>query len=137
MRKQAVNLWAVVVCVVLGQVIPALWYNAFSEIWVSLSGLSPEQVKSASSPVPYLASIVSTSFSMYTLAWLYTKIPVRSMLSGFITGVLIGTVFIGFEGTVKDMFAMKPLLLSVINGGSSILVYGVNGAVIGAWRKYE
>jgi hypothetical protein len=96
MRKQTVNLWAVLVCVVIGQIIPALWYNIFSEQWMALSGFRMQDIKTATSPVPYLASIVSTSFMTYTLAWVFTKIPVKSLLAGFLTGLLFGVVLIIF-----------------------------------------
>ncbi|MCF0073230.1 DUF1761 domain-containing protein [Dyadobacter sp. CY261] len=137
MRKQSVNLWAVLVCVVIGQVIPALWYSAFSEQWMALNGFTLEQIKSANSPVPYLASIVSTSFMAYSMAWIFTKIPVKSFVLGFLIGLLFGTVFVLLETIVKDMFSMKPLALSLINGGVGVIVYTVTGAILGAWRKYE
>ncbi|WP_353721522.1 DUF1761 domain-containing protein [Dyadobacter sp. 676] len=137
MRKQSVNLWAVLVCVVIGQVIPALWYSAFSEQWMALNGFTMEQIKSANSPVPYLASIVSTSFMAYTMAWVFTKIPVKSFITGFLVGLLFGIVFVLFETIVKDMFSMRPLALSLINGGVSVIVYALTGAILGAWRKYE
>jgi hypothetical protein len=136
MRKQTVNLWAVLVCVVLGQVIPALWYSAFSDTWMSLNGFTAEEVKGSNSPVPYLASIVSTSFTAYLMGWIFTKIPVRSSLTGFITGLIFGLVFVLGETIVKDMFSMKPLMLSLINGGVSVIVYAVTGAILGVWRQY-
>src|SRR5690349_172645 len=110
MRKQSVNLWAVVVCVVLGQIIPALWYSVFSEKWMTLNGFTQAQIKAATSPVPYLASIVSTSFMAYTMAWVFTKLSVRSLSTGMLTGLLFGVVFVLFETIVKDMFSLRPLL---------------------------
>ncbi|MGG7663122.1 DUF1761 domain-containing protein [Dyadobacter sp. BHUBP1] len=137
MRKQSVNLWAVLVCVVIGQIVPALWYSTFSEQWMALNGFTMEQIKSATSPIPYLASIVSTSFMAYTMAWIFTKVPVKSLIMGFLIGLLFGTVFVLFETIVKDMFSMRALALSLINGGVSVIVYALTGAILGAWRKYE
>lgn len=137
MRKQSVNLWAVLICVVIGQIIPALWYTAFSEIWISLNGFTPEQIKAGVSPVPYLASIVSSSFVIYTIAWIFAKIPVKSLISGFSIGLIFGVVFVLSETVVKDMFSMRPLFLSLINGGYSVVVYTLSGSILGAWRKYE
>ncbi|HWV30415.1 MAG TPA: DUF1761 domain-containing protein [Dyadobacter sp.] len=137
MRKQSVNLWAVLVCVVIGQIVPALWYSTFSEQWMALNGFTMEQIKSATSPIPYLASIVSTSFMAYTMAWVFTKVPVKSLVMGFLIGLLFGTVFVLFETIVKDMFSMRALALSLINGGVSVIVYALTGAILGAWRKYE
>ena len=137
MRKQSVNLWAVLVCVVVGQVLPALWYMSFSETWMALNGFTMEKVQSENSPVPYLASIVSSAFMAYTVAWIFTKIPVRSLINGLLTGLIFGTVFVLFETIVKDMFSMRPLLLSFIDGGISVIVYAITGGILGFWRKYE
>jgi hypothetical protein len=104
---------------------------------MALNGFTMEQIKAATSPVPYLASIVSASFMAYTMAWVFTKIPVKSLLVGFLTGLLFGVVFVLFETIVKDMFSMRPLLLSLIDGGVSVLVYAITGAILGIWRKYE
>jgi RsiW-degrading membrane proteinase PrsW (M82 family) len=137
MRKQSVNLWAVLVCVVISQIVPALWYGAFSDTWIALNGFTTEQVESANSPAPYLARIVASSFSAYTLAWIFTKIPVKSLVMGFLIGMLFGVVFVLSALMVKDMFSLRPLLLSLIDGGAQVLVYAISGAILGAWRKYE
>lgn len=137
MRKQSVNLWAVLVCVVLGQIIPALWYAAFSDRWMALNGFTAEQIKGNTSPIPYLVSIISSSFVAYTMAWVFTKIPVKSLPSGLFTGLLFGVVFVLFEIIVKDMFSMRPLALSLIDGGVRVLVYAITGSILGAWRKYD
>jgi hypothetical protein len=104
---------------------------------MALNGFTMEQIKSATSPVPYLASIVSSSFVAYTMAWVFTKIPVKSLVIGFLIGLLFGTVFVLFETIVKDMFSMRALALSLIDGGVSVIVYALTGAILGAWRKYE
>jgi hypothetical protein len=137
MRRQSVNLWAVLVCVVIGQLVPALWNAWFSEQWAQLNGFTAEQIKSATSPAPYLARIVSTSFMAYTMAWIFTKISVRTLLNGFLIGLLFGTVFVLFEIIVKDMFSLRPLLLSFIDGGASVIVYAITGSILGAWRTYD
>ena len=104
---------------------------------MALNGFSADKMKAGPSPVPYIVSILSSAFTAYTLAWVFIKIPVRSLLSGFLTGLLFGVVFVLFETIVKDMFSMRPLLLSLINGGASVVVYAMMGAVLGVWRKYE
>lgn len=136
MRKQSVNLWAVLTSVVIAQIIPALWYQVFSETWMALNGFTLENVKAANSPAPYLTSIVASSLSIYTLGWIFTKIPIKSVMSGFLTGLLLGFVFVFMEFVVKDMFSLKPLLLSLIDGGVRVLVYAVVGSILGGWRKY-
>jgi hypothetical protein len=35
------------------------------------------------------------------------------------------------------MFAMKPLLLSLIDGGVMVIVFAITGTILGGWRKYD
>lgn len=137
MRKQSVNLWAVLVCVVIGQIIPAAWYYLFTEQWTTLNGFEKPAMDSANSSVPYLASIVSSAFTAYTIGWVYTKIPIKSGYHGFLIGLLFGIVFVLFEIIVKDMFSKRALELSLIDGGVSVIVYAITGFILGIWRKYE
>jgi len=137
MRKQSVNLWAVLVCVVVGQIIPAVWYYLFAEQWTALNGFEKSAMDSANSSVPYLASIVSSAFMAYTLGWVFTKIPVKSGYIGFLIGLLFGIVFVLFEIIVKDMFSKRALELSLIDGGVSVIIYCITGFILGVWRKYE
>ncbi|MCE7066909.1 DUF1761 domain-containing protein [Dyadobacter sp. CY326] len=137
MRKQSVNFWAVLVCVVLGQVIPALWYTIFSDQWMALNGFTVAQLNAGTTPFQYLASIVSSALMALTLAWVFIKIPVKSLASGLTIGLLFGFVFVFLEIVVKDMFSMRPLMLSFIDGGVSVIVYAITGSILGAWRKYD
>jgi hypothetical protein len=137
MRKQSVNLWAVLVCVVIGQIIPAIWYYIFAEQWSSLNGFDKPAMDAANSSIPYLASIVSSGFMAYTIGWLFTKIPIKSGYTGFLIGLLFGIVFVLFEIVVKDMFSRRPLELSLIDGGVSVIIYSITGFILGLWRTYE
>jgi hypothetical protein len=137
MRKQSVNLWAVLVCVVIGQIIPALWYYIFAEQWTTLNGFAKTGIDTSNIFIPYIASTISSAFTAYTLGWVFTKIPVKSGYVGFLIGLLFGIVFVLFEMIVKDMFSKKALELSLINGGVSVVIYSITGFILGIWRKYE
>ncbi|GAB2796816.1 hypothetical protein GCM10027275_47800 [Rhabdobacter roseus] len=136
MKTLTISHRAVLLCIILGQVIPALWYTLFSEPWMATSGISLADVEANPSPVPYMVSILTTAAVAYTLAWLFTKIPVTSAGQGAATGLWLGTVFVLLETLVKDMFSFRELTLSLINGGVSVVVYTVIGLILGAWRKY-
>ena len=137
MRKQSVNLWAVLACVVIGQIISVVWYYLFAEQWTALNGITQPAVDPVKIMAPYLASIVSGAFTAYTLSWVYTKIPVKSGFAGFLIGLLFGIVFVLFEIIVKDMYSGKSLELSLIHGGVSVVTYSISGFILGVWRRYE
>ena len=136
MKTLKINLLAVLVCVVAGQVLPMAWYGAFAKPWMEAAHLTEADAQMAG-PVAYIVSIIAAAAAAYLLAWLFTKIPVESAQSGFLTGLLLGTGFIFLEIITQDMFQFKPLALSLINGGGTVLVYAIMGLILGAWRKYE
>jgi hypothetical protein len=137
MKSLTINHLAVLICVVLGQVIPLLWFTLFSDQWMALSGITLEQAEANQSPVPYLSSMASAALVAYTIAWLFTKIPVHNARNGLLAGLLFGTVFVLSETIVKDMFQFHSFLLSLINGGVGVVVYAVYGLVLGALPKYQ
>ena len=136
MKTPTISHRAVLLCIILGEVIPALWYMLFADPWMANTGLTIAQVEANPSPMPYIASILATAAVTYTLAWLFTKIPVDSGGQGAALGLWLGIVFVLLETIVKDMFSFRALTLSLINGGVSVLVYTVIGFILGAWRKY-
>jgi hypothetical protein len=136
MKTLKINLLAVLVCVVAGQILPMIWYGILSKPWMEAANLTEADAMKAG-PTAYIVSIIAAAAAAYLLAWLFTKIPVTSAQSGFMTGLLLGTGFIFLEIITQDMFQLKPLALSLINGGQTVLVYAVMGLILGAWRKYE
>jgi Protein of unknown function (DUF1761) len=136
MKTLKINLLAVLVCVVAGQILPMIWYVVLNDQWLAAANMTAEQSQNVN-PIAYGVSIIAAAAAAYLMAWLFTKIPVESAQSGFLTGLLLGTGFIFLEIITQDMFQFKPLALSLINGGQTVLVYAVMGLVLGAWRKYE
>jgi Protein of unknown function (DUF1761) len=136
MKTLKINLLAVLVCVVVGQVLPMIWYTILNDQWLAATNMTAEQSQMVN-PIAYGVSIIAAAAAAYLMAWLFTKIPVESSQSGFLTGLLLGTGFIFLEIITQDMFQFKPLALSLINGGQTVLIYAVMGLILGAWRKYE
>ena len=100
------SIFGVLVCVVLGQILPALRYFAFSDTWMEIQGFTAEQLKARTGPISYMARIVSTSLMAYTIGWIFTKIPVKSFSSGILKGLLFGFVLVFCDTVVKNMFSL-------------------------------
>ena len=139
MKELKINHLAVLVAVVLQFVLGFLWYGPlFGEPWMGMVGLDMATVE-ANPPGAgeWITNIVSAVVSMYVLAWLFTKIPVTSLLKGLLVGLLIGFSFVLLSIMTSGMFAKDPYGLAWITGGFTTVGLGIGGAVLGAWKKYK
>jgi hypothetical protein len=139
MKELRINHLAVLVAVVLQFALGSLWYGPlFGDPWMGMVGLDLATIE-ANPPGAgeWITNIVSAVASMYLLAWLYTKIPVRTLLQGLFTGLLIGFAFVLMSNMVSGMFAKDPYGLAWITGGFTTVGLGIGGAVLGAWKKYK
>ncbi len=105
---------------------------------MELVGLDMETVE-ANPPgaMIWISNTVATIISVYTLAWLFTKINVGSALQGAMTGLAIGFAFVFLSHMIGGLFSQAPYALAWINGGHDMVALAISGAVLGAWRKYD
>ncbi len=139
MKELKINHLAVLVCVVVASVIGFLWYGPLlGEKWMSLEGLDPEVV-AANPPgaATWITNLIATIVPAYVLAWIFTKINVKSGLEGATYAFAMSFAFNLLARMTNDMFAGNPYELSWIVGGNNILALTVMGFILGAWRKYK
>ena len=139
MKELKINHFAVLVAIVLQFVLGFLWYGPlFGEPWMGMVGLDTATIE-ANPPGAgeWITNIFSAVVSIYVLAWLFTKIPVTSLLKGLLVGLLIGFSFVLMSIMTSGMFAKDPYGLAWITGGFTTVGLGIGGAVLGAWKKYK
>lgn len=124
------------VVIVLGQVLPAAWYGAFSDPWMDANNLTMDIVEEEASATPYIFSIISSAIFAYVLAWLFTRLRVESAMQGLTYGLAMGFAFTVLPFAVNNTFSLRPASLIWIDGGVNLLIWAAAGLVLGAWRKY-
>jgi hypothetical protein len=139
MKELKINHLAVLVAVILQFVLGFLWYGPlFGEAWMGMVGLDVATIEADPAGAgEWITNIFSAVVSMYVLAWLYTKIPVTSLVQGLLIGLLIGSAFVSLSSMGNGMFAKDPYGLAWITGGYTTVGLALGGAVLGAWKKYK
>lgn len=134
MKELKINHAAVWVIVVLGQVIPALWYMIFAEPWMEYNGLTMEDAQGAGA-TPYVVSIVTSIAFGYMLAWVFQRMGVQSVMDGLKTGFIMGFP-IAILGTMTvNLFSFRAYELTWIDGGVNLVIWVVAGVILGGWTK--
>lgn len=136
MKSLKINYLAILACVVLAQVIPAIWYTVFSDQWMAANKLTMEFVEQNVSSTPYLVSLVHSLLFSLVLAWLFRRMKVESGIDGLQIGLAIGFAFVLMEHMTVNAFSYRPYYLSWIDGGCTAIVIPICGFILGAWRKY-
>jgi hypothetical protein len=139
MKELKINHLAVLVAVILQFVLGFLWYGPlFGEAWMGMVGLDVATIEADPAGAgEWITNIFSAVVSMYVLAWLYTKIPVTSLVQGLLIGLLIGSAFVLLSSMGNGMFAKDSYGLAWITGGYTTVGLALGGAVLGAWKKYK
>ena len=139
MKELKINHLAVLLAVILQFALGFLWYGPiFGEPWMAMAGLDMAAIEADPAGAgEWITNFVSAVVSMYVLAWLFTKIPVTSLVQGLFTGLLIGFSFVLLSVMTTGMFNKDPYGLAWITAGFTTVGLGIGGAVFGAWKKYK
>ena len=134
MKELKINHAAVWVIVVLGQVIPALWYGIFAEQWMALNGFTEEEAM-ANGYSPYIVSIITSIAFGYMLSWVFVRMNVNTWMDGLKTGLIMGFPIAILGTMTMYMFSIRPYALTWIDGGGNLVVWVVSGIILGGWTK--
>lgn len=137
MKSLKINYLAILACVVLAQVIPAIWYTVFSEPWMKANNITMEQAEAAASSTPYFVSIIHAFLISYVMAWLFQRMNVTSGMEGLQIGLAIGFAFVLMEHMTVNSFSLRPYYLTWIDGGCTFVVIPIIGFILGSWLKYK
>lgn len=137
MENLRLNHLAVLAAIVLQFVLGFLWYGPFfGNAWMELVGLDLATIE-ANPPgfSEWFTNIVTAVATIYLLAFLFTKLGIKSWLTGLLWGFLIGFVFVLLPEKTSGAFAGYPYALPWITGGFTTAGFALGGLVLGAWTK--
>lgn len=131
-----INYLAVLAAAVATFVLGAAWYMGFTETWMELTGITEEKIMSSGGPVSaMIVSFITYVLGAYALALLFKSMNVSTVQTGALTGALIGSLIVGGNIFTNNAYEMKPMALSVLNTGFSVVSMTVMGAILGGWKK--
>ncbi|HET9486253.1 MAG TPA: DUF1761 domain-containing protein [Chryseosolibacter sp.] len=137
MNNLKINHLAVFVCLVLMHGLGFLWFGPlFGEKWMALVDLDIAAMQEDSSEIGlWVTNFIAVLAPLYFLAWLFTKLDVRSGVRGAILAFLISFCFHHLPLMSGNMFAGEHYGLAWIVGGYNLLGLAICGFILGAWTK--
>jgi hypothetical protein len=129
-----VNWLAVVLATVVAFMLGGLWYSKalFGNAWMQEVGLTEDAVNNANMAKTFGGTIVLQIIAATALsAFLGTE---STWQSGLETGLWVGLFWIATAYGVTYLFEQRSMRLFLINAGYYVVLYGMMGAIIGAWH---
>ena len=130
-----INIWAILVCVVINQMIGAFWYSplAFGKAWAKEVGIDIDKIdKKDANKRMLFAALLGILIALILSIFVYV-VDVNVWFTGAILGALLGLLVAIVIGTIY-LFEGKTMRQYLINVLYVILSFAVQGAVLAVWH---
>jgi Protein of unknown function (DUF1761) len=136
MAFAGVNYLAILIAAVAGWLAGAAWYMALGKYWQAAVGMTPEKMQECKNRpyawLPFVIVFVTHLVMAWALAGILGHFGQVTIKNGIITGALCWLGFVITTIVANNSFAMRPIRLTLIDGGHYLLVLALMGAIIGA-----
>jgi hypothetical protein len=86
---------------------------------------------------PYIFSIINAIILNYAMAYLFLKLNVENFMRGLYYAFIFWFAFLFVELLTFNAFELKPIGLTLIDSGKSLVTFLVSGFVLGTWKKFS
>jgi hypothetical protein len=143
MSFSGLNYLAILVAAVVGWLAGAVWYTVLSRHWMAAQGKTPEEFRRQAETIkgtpafylPFALAFLAQLVMAWVLAGLLAHLGPGQVTirNGVVSGAFVWLGFVATTVAVNNMFAMRRLMLTVIDAGHWLVVLVLIGAVIGAF----
>lgn len=123
-----VNYLAILAAVVAGMVTGAIWYGAFAKPWMKAVGYTEEPKPD---PKIYIVAAIAQIILAWTFAVLFNHFPDVDVFDGMLAAFFCWFGFCVAPMAVNHRFQSKGWDLTVIDGGYWLVVFVLQGAILG------
>lgn len=123
----------VIVAAAVGFGLGAAWYGLLADPWVKASGVEVDadgKPKGGMSPMIFALSFVIQLIVAGMMRHIFALSGIDTIGAGLIAGLGIGLFFITPWIALNNMYAMRPKLLTVIDGGYATVSCAAVGLVL-------
>ncbi|KIC20508.1 DUF1761 domain-containing protein [Leisingera sp. ANG-Vp] len=115
-------------------VLGAVYYGALAKPWVEAAGVECDETgkpKGGQSPAIFAMAFVLQLIVVGMMRHVFTLSGIDSLGAGLVGGAGVGLFFISPWIALNNMYGMRPVKLTLIDGGYATLACAAAGAVLG------
>ncbi|MEO0327813.1 MAG: DUF1761 domain-containing protein [Pseudomonadota bacterium] len=128
MDFSGINYIAIVLAAIAGMVSGAIWYGVFAKPWMRAVGIKEQPEPN---PKIYIVALIAQFVIAYLMAGMIGHLGVFSLSSGLITAFFCWLGFCVAPMAVNHRFQDKGWDLTMIDGGYWLVVFLLQGAILG------
>ncbi len=128
MSFEGLNYLAVLAAAFAGMISGAVWYGVFAKQWMKAVGYTEQPQPN---PKIYIVALIAQFVIAYLLAGIIGHLGAFSLTQGIVTAFFCWLGFCVAPMAVNHRFQDKGWDLTVIDGGYWLLVFVLQGAIIG------
>lgn len=115
-----------------GMITGAAWYGMLAGPWMKAAGVTDEDVQNGSKLI-YLVAIGAQLIIAYLMSVLFSHFPSVTMMDGIMAAFFLWLGFCVAPMAVNHRFQGKGWDLTAIDGGFWLVVFLLQGAILGWW----
>ena len=131
------NYWAILVAVLAWQGLGFAWYGLLSKPWLAAARLRAKDLAAMKGTprqwYPYVVSILASGAAVLVLALLIQALAIETLVNGLWLGWLLAGSFVLAALALNYAFEGRSLKLWLINGGYTLISYGLAGVILTVW----
>lgn len=127
------ELISVVAAAAAGWVAGAIWYMTWSKPWLDAAGIDCDetgQPKGGGSPLPFILSAIAMLVVAGMMRHIFGMAAIDTPGKGALSGLGIGLFFIAPWILINNAYAMRPLRLTLIDGGYAVVACTLMGLIL-------
>ncbi|MGI9350477.1 MAG: DUF1761 domain-containing protein [Rhizobiaceae bacterium] len=124
-----VNFIAIILAAIAGMITGAVWYGVFAKQWMNAVGLAESDIEQK--PSLYIVAVIAQIIIAYILARLLGHFDNVGLTTGIAAAFFLWLGFCLAPMAVNHRFQNKGWDLTVIDGGFWLVVFLLQGAIIG------
>lgn len=127
------SILAVILAAVANFVVGAIWYGVFAKPWMAASGVPVDadgKPTESQNPLIYAGAFVCILVVTGMMRHMFAMAVIDTVLKGLMAGLGVGLFFIAPWIMLNLLFAQRPKVLALIDGGYAAVGCMVGGLVL-------
>lgn len=126
----------VIVAAALAFAAGAVWYGVLAEPWMDAVGMQRDETgkpKGGQSPVMFAGTFVLQLIVAGMMRHVFALSGIDTLFAGLVSGLGIGLFFITPWIAINNLYGMRPVKLTIIDGGYAVLACMIMGLLLTAF----
>ncbi|NUM79584.1 DUF1761 domain-containing protein [bacterium] len=136
MTEVHINHVTAIVAAVINFLVGGLWYSPllFAKPWMAAAGFTEEDVKKGAGVMPYVIALATALVVSYGMACILSAVQATSIVDALSIGFFTGIAFVVSTIAMHDAFESRPIKLTLINAGHSLVGILVVSVILTIWK---